>query len=158
TICGMGTCSFSLATEDHYQSYGAITARNLDADLISVSWSGIGIYHNCCDPSKTGGTMPDTYDYALPPPESPPTNWDFSKWQPELVLINLGTNDYTGGDPGQPFTDAYVTFVKRVRKNYPNAYIMLLIGTMLEGSDYTSCKSRLNTVLTTVGDPMMELF
>jgi lysophospholipase L1-like esterase len=159
TMCGSGTCGFSLDTEDHYQSYGALTARSLDADLISVSWSGIGMYHNCC--GATGSmtdTMPNYYDYALPPPQSPTTNWDFTKWQPELVLINLGTNDYSGGDPGQPFTDTYVTFVKRVRKNYPNAYIMLLVGTMLEGADYTSAKMRLNTVVTTVNDPKMEVF
>jgi hypothetical protein len=156
---GAGSCGFSLDTEDHYQSYGPTAARALDADLISVSWSGIGMYHNCCDAngSKTD-TMPNYYGFALPDPASPTTNWDFTKWTPELVLINLGTNDYTGGDPGAPFTTAYVNFVKRVRMNYPSAYIMLLVGPMLSGGDLTSAKMRLNTVLSTVNDPKTSLF
>jgi lysophospholipase L1-like esterase len=152
---GAGSCGFSLDTEDHYQSYGPTAARALDADLISVSWSGIGMYRNCCGGADT---MPDTYGYALPPPASPTTNWDFGKWTPDLVLINLGTNDYTGGDPGTPFTDAYVTFFQRVRQNHPSAYIMLLLGPMLSGSDLTSARTRLNAVLTTVNDPKSSLF
>jgi lysophospholipase L1-like esterase len=159
-VCGgAGVCSFSLATEDHYQSYGATAARALDADLISVSWSGIGMVHNCCGASgSTTDTMPSYYGYALPPPASPTTNWDFANWTSELVLINLGTNDYTGGDPGAIFTSTYVTFFQRVRANYPNAYIMLLLGPMLSGSDLTSARMRLNSVLTTVNDPKSSLF
>src|SRR5262249_14033900 len=147
-VCGSGgVCSFSLDTEDHYQSYGAVTARALDADLISVSWSGIGMYRNN---GGSGDTMPTIYGQAPPAPASPTTNWDFKQWTPELVLINLGTNDYSSGDPGAVFTTTYVTFVQRVRQNHPNAYIMLLLGTMLSGSELTSARKRLNDVVTMV--------
>lgn len=158
-VCGSGgVCSFSLDTEDHYQSYGATAARALDADLISVSWSGIGMYRDCCGGSgSTTDTMPAYYGLALPTPASPTTNWDFNKWTPDLVLINLGTNDYNGGDPGATFTSTYVTFFQRVRTNYPNAYIMLLLGPMLSGSELTSARTRLNDVLTAVNDPRSSL-
>jgi lysophospholipase L1-like esterase len=155
---GGGSCTFSLDTEDHWQSYGAIAARNLDAELHSISWSGIGMVKNCCGAGgSTVDTMPKYYPYALTPPETA-TNWDFTRWTPDLVLINLGTNDYTAGDPGTTFTNTYVTFVEGVRQRYPNAHIMLLIGPMLAGADLTSIKGRIATVVSTVNDAKLSTF
>ena len=51
-----------------------------------------------------------------------------------------------------------MTFFQRVRQNHPNAWIMLLLGPMLSGSDLTSARMRLNAVLTTVNDAKASLF
>ena len=59
-------------------------------------------------------------------------SWDFSRWQPEVVCINLGTNDFSTDnyDPAL-YEKAYRNFLSDVRKVYPKAKIVLLSGPML---------------------------
>ncbi|MBR5371296.1 MAG: SGNH/GDSL hydrolase family protein, partial [Oscillospiraceae bacterium] len=60
-------------------------------------------------------------------------HWNFRR-QPDLIVINLGTNDatYTGNDPEKQaqFADAYRAFLKAVRRNNPNAHLLCMLGTM----------------------------
>src|SRR4029079_14676660 len=57
------------------------------------------------------------------------STWDFAKWQPHAVVINLGTNDAsTSGDPGTPYETAYLGFVRTLRQKYPDAHFVLTIG------------------------------
>jgi lysophospholipase L1-like esterase len=62
--------------------------------------------------------------------------WDFAKYQPELVVLNLGTNDdsYCKDDSlrRQQFTEKYVDFLMRIRKNNPKATILCMVGLMGE--------------------------
>ena len=94
---------FDYATENHYYSYASITARNLQAQHWVVARSGIGAYRNYDGP-KTGNpesNMPVQYEYTgyawKPELRKEPTflqeKWDFSRYQPDVVCINLGTND-----------------------------------------------------------------
>jgi lysophospholipase L1-like esterase len=54
---------------------------------------------------------------------------------PDVVVINLGTNDFNHGDPGQPaFTRPYAALVKKVRALYPRAAIVCALGPMLTDS------------------------
>ncbi|MDN3292762.1 GDSL-type esterase/lipase family protein [Streptomyces ficellus] len=48
-------------------------------------------------------------------------NWDFSRYQADAVVINLGTNDIGHGVPGTTFQSAYTTFLRDIRTRYPNA-------------------------------------
>jgi hypothetical protein len=109
--------------ENDYLSYGAIAARSVGADLVTIAWSGIGVWRNYGTATPTPTTvMPARYDYAIPTDTT--TTWDFSKYQPHVVVMNLTNNDFSVGDPGQPYVDAYLKLVKHIRSNYPNAYIM----------------------------------
>ncbi|MGZ3475408.1 MAG: SGNH/GDSL hydrolase family protein [Polyangiales bacterium] len=127
--CGYGdegagpSCPFTADTENHYLTYGAVAARNLDADLVATCWSGIGMYRDYG--TSTTDQMPVRYLRTLP--ESATSTWDFSKYVPHAVVINLGTNDFAKGDPGMPYQTAYLSFVRNVRKNYPSAYILAII-------------------------------
>jgi lysophospholipase L1-like esterase len=127
--CGYGdegdgpSCPFTADTENHYLTYGAIASRNVNADLVATCWSGIGMYRD-----YGGGTtdqMPVRYLRALP--ETSTSAWDFSKYVPDAVVINLGTNDFAKGDPGMPYQTAYLSFVRTVRKKYPSAYVLAII-------------------------------
>jgi hypothetical protein len=72
-----------------------VLARSLDAELSTVAWSGKGVYNNYN--GNRVEPMPKLYDRAVPNDKNSP--WDFS-WQPDLIIINLGTNDYsTNNDP-----------------------------------------------------------
>jgi lysophospholipase L1-like esterase len=156
--CGYGvlgpdaTCTETPAYEDHDDSYGAITARNLSADLHTTASSGLGMYRN--DDGTTTGTIPDIYGLTLPYVTSgTASSWTFSSWVPDVVVIDLGTNDFATGDPGQPYVTAYTAFVRTLRQSYPHAYILCTNGPMLGGTDYTSAQTYIQSVLSTLDDP-----
>ncbi len=119
--------------KNNFMSYGAIAARNLDAELHVTSQSGIGIMVSWFD-----FIMPQFYD-QLNAVGNNDTHWDFSQWTPELVLINLFQNDKWLVDREkrlQPIPteaqriQAYVDFVKTIRSKYPKAYIICALGSM----------------------------
>mgnify|MGYP000423285163 CR=1 FL=1 len=61
--------------------------------------------------------------------------WSF-EWQPDAVVINLGTNDFsTDNDPPENvFVPAYVGFLAHLRAVYPDAFI-LAIAPSLYGAE-----------------------
>ena len=137
--CGYGVESFNPnehfneATENHYYTYAAITARNLEAQHVTVARSGIGIYRNYAGP-KTGNpdNMPNCYEQTLLYDKTQP--WDFNRFTPNVVCVNLGTNDTsTKGYDKKLLLDGYRNFIKKLRSHYPNAKIVMLTGVMLDG-------------------------
>ncbi|HEV8063051.1 MAG TPA: SGNH/GDSL hydrolase family protein [Gemmataceae bacterium] len=116
---------FTLNTENAYETYGAIAARELGAEYVCIAWSGKKMWPD--------NTIPSIYDRTLP--EDAKSQWDFSKWIPDVVLINLATNDFGQKVPDEKgWTDAYKSFLDRVRKNYPNAEIYVASGSMMGDS------------------------
>jgi lysophospholipase L1-like esterase len=141
-------CPYSADTEDHYLTYGALSARELGADLHTVAWSGIGMYRNYGVSAASSDAMPYVYARTLPTQSS--SVWDFTTWQPQAVIINLGTNDAsTHGDPGMPYRNAYLDFVRTLRQKYPSTFFVLTIGPMLDGSNLTAIKGHLQAVIDT---------
>src|SRR5690606_34257050 len=140
--CGYGiegtdmNCPFSADTENHYLTYGALAARALDAELSTIAWSGKGVVCNYGDgASSCVDPLPTYFDRTLP--GSATSQWEFAKWQPHAVVINLGTNDFsTAEDPRQDeFETAYVDLLERVRAAYPQALILCSVGPLLSGAD-----------------------
>jgi lysophospholipase L1-like esterase len=114
---------FQPSTENGYATYGAIAARQLGADYMCIAWSGKKMWPD--------NTIPALYDLALP--DDSKSQWDFAKWTPDIVLINLATNDFgrTKIPDEQGWTKAYESFIARLRKNYPDAEIYLASGSMM---------------------------
>ncbi|ONI80435.1 hypothetical protein ALI22I_44805 [Saccharothrix sp. ALI-22-I] len=54
------------------------------------------------------------------------SNWDFSRYRADVVVINLGTNDVGHSVTGAQFQTAYVTLLRRAREKYPNATVLAL--------------------------------
>jgi lysophospholipase L1-like esterase len=119
---GVSPCSFSAQTENSYQTYGAIAARTVGAELHTVAWSGKGIVYNY--DNDMNQPMPELYDRIIASDGAP---WSF-EWQPDVVAINLGTNDFsTDNDPSQElYVSTYVEFLAHVRDVYPDAQILVL--------------------------------
>ncbi len=57
-------------------------------------------------------------------PNSPA--WDFSRYQANEVVINLGTNDNGYHVPDATFQSTYVTFIQKIRAKYASATILAL--------------------------------
>ncbi|MDB4936849.1 MAG: Endoglucanase precursor [Labilithrix sp.] len=112
-------CTFNPAEENHYTTYGAVAARALNAENVTVAWSG-----------KTIGEMTELYERTLP--ARPESAWDFKAWTPQLVVMNIGTNNFATYDPGETrYVRIYTNLFDRVRKAYPQALIVCLLGPML---------------------------
>jgi lysophospholipase L1-like esterase len=54
------------------------------------------------------------------------SNWDFSRYRADVVVINLGTNDVGHSVTGPQFQSAYVTLLRRAREKYPNATVLAM--------------------------------
>ena len=125
--------------ENGYLSYASITARHFNAELHNTSKSGIGI-----TVSWFPLLMSEMYDRL--DATDPNSKWDFSKYTPDLVVINLFQNDSWivklpnneqfkarfGTTPPTPefIINAYRQFVANVRGKYPNAKIICILGSM----------------------------
>lgn len=119
--------------KNSFNSYASIAARQLGAEAHLTSQGGIGVMM-----SWFPFTMPDFYD-QLSAVGNNDSKWDFKRWTPDVVVINLLQNDswLIGRDKKlQPDpTDAqriaaYQAFVARIRSLYPNAYIVCALGSM----------------------------
>jgi hypothetical protein len=133
---------FSYATENNYQTYEAIAARALGAEVQTMAWSGIGVWRDVGGGMMT--QMPQRYLRTLGNEAN--STWDFTLYTPGAVVVLLGTNDFAGGDPGQPFLAAYKAFVHDIRGRYPQARIYLAHSPMLAGDRGTALAGYLDQV------------
>lgn len=145
--CGFG-CEqkdgelFDTAGENCCAAYAIRTAQMLEADWHLVAQSGIGIYSSCVEEGATQPNtrclMPSLYRYTdLSCDEIrgwKPEIWDNTRWQPQLVVINLGTNDalYAGNHPDrvQQFGEAYAAFLRQAAAANPGAQLLGVMGVM----------------------------
>ena len=151
--CGYGNEStdpadhFEFETENHYYSYAQLVTRALQAETYIVARSGIGAYRNYGGP-KTGTPewdMPSQYEYTLYADHS--ERWNFARFRPDVVCINLGTNDLsTNNYDTKLLKQGYKKLLGQVRSNNPQAKIVFLCGSMLKGKELEICKTILNEV------------
>lgn len=138
-VCNIDT--FNTAQENPWEAYAAKTARYFNADFNCVSWSGIGIISSWTDKDipNTDLLMPILYkytDFALDSYLGTVGDevWDNRKFEPHLIVINLGTNDssYTKGikERSDDFADGYLKFLKQVRYCNPDSQIICSLGVM----------------------------
>lgn len=136
----VGMKRFSYSTQNYWLTYEALVSRALGAQCQVVARSGIGIYRNC-NGKRTGdaATMQALYPFTLFGTSG--TRWDFSRYQPDVVCVNLGTNDTTSpGYDANLLAAAFKKFVRTLRGHYPQAKIVLLTGTMLSGRRLSDVK------------------
>jgi len=163
--CGYGNegpdmnCGFTPETENHYLTYAAITARTLEAELSTVAWSGKGVVCNYGDAADSCTNPLPTY-YARTLPNDANSAWDFSRFVPDAVVVNLGTNDFsTTSDPSETeFVSGYRAFLEQIRLAYPNAHILCTNGPMLSGTDLTTVRSYLASAVQSMADAKISTF
>lgn len=122
---------FEEETENHFYGYATLVSDALNAQHTSISRSGIGIYRNYDGPKEgSPDPMPWQYEYTLFNDHS--QAWDFSRYTPDVVCINLGTNDFsTNNYDKHLYEQGYRRFLTTVRNKYPTAKIVLITGPML---------------------------
>ncbi len=106
-------------------AYGPLTARALNADFQVIAISGKGMVHNYGDTKPISDEpMPLYFDRILY--AKPAGKWDFPSWIPDIVVVALGTNDFsTQVKPSlEQYTSAYQAFYAILRLHYPNAQLI----------------------------------
>jgi lysophospholipase L1-like esterase len=111
------------------KGFAPLIAKHFKTQYATTCRSGAGML---CD--WTGNydvTIPKRYDRTLM--DSPDPKWDFSKFQPDVIVICLGLNDYTGlkdkegnvtEENSANFRKTYSDFILNLRKDYPKAKIL----------------------------------
>ena len=133
--CGLGsedsggTIQDRCKTEDGANTYAALTARAVGADYQVVSVSGWGVAAGADDKNWRISRIYEKASYRRDS-EKP---WDFSGWRPDLVVINLGSNDDNFRRRGGSLTDEeFIAGVReliaQVQRNNPGAEIVWAYG------------------------------
>ncbi len=157
--CGYGADSydrfedFKPETENNYHSYASIMARAFGAETHIVAHSGQGVVRNYgYEKPVSPYVMPDRYMQVFDMQKEP--LWDFSKWQPDLVVINLGTNDFsTHPHPGETvFNKGYMNLIKTVREIYDSVPVFCVVGPMTNEPCYSYVKKMVEANRNFLGD------
>lgn len=110
----------SLDMEDGSKTFATMLADYYDADLTTCCISGIGVGNAANSPwpllpvYKSEGGQPH----------------DFTKNIPDVVIIELGTNDHACGNTGDEFVENATNYIEFIRGNYPDVPIIWYYGVM----------------------------
>ena len=122
-------------------AFGPQVARRFGADYRILAISGRGMVRNFMN--GPGDTMPTAYDRLLPADDLAAA--DDPAWSPQLIVIGLGTNDFsTPVGAGEPWRDAaalsaafewrYVEFARALHHRHPCARMLLLASDAGDGA------------------------
>ena len=112
-------CTFNSYEQNHYTTYAGVATRALNAESITIAWSG-----------KTIGQVTDVWDRTLL--AKPEPLWSFKSWTPQMVVMKIGTNNFATYDPGEArIVRIYGQLFDKVRKEYPGAFVLGMLGPML---------------------------
>lgn len=136
-------------------AFGPILARRLDADYRIQAFSGRGVVRNY-NGGAPGLPLPALFPRLIPGQEQPRVDAT-DAWSPDLLVIGLGTNDFsTPLNPGEPwkdeaalrkdYRDRYVAFIQDLKASRPKARVFLIAGDafaedVVEVADRTGAKA-----------------
>jgi len=127
--------AWSTDSEDGTITYAALTSKYFGADNHTVAVSGRGVIWNTGGNKDTANHAPLMYEYT---DWNNHAQWDHSLYQPDVVVINLGTNDKAScvtADDQTVFQNAAYNLIDQVRKDNPDAYIIWAFGAMGDGNN-----------------------
>lgn len=119
-------------TTNSQLAFGPLTAKHFNADYQINASSGFGVVRNY------NGSSPDKSIIGLYPFTLHNNNYIVGgNWQPQVIVIGLGTNDFstalntqerwqTRAALQQDYVDKYVEFVKALARKNPNAQFVLM--------------------------------
>ena len=122
-VRGDALCNTSSVHNAH-RSLIALLAAGLDAEEYAPSVSGTGVLtnENPVDTNLIFSTYPRVLSRFTTP------LWDFSKWQPDAIVVMIGGTDLSNPQVDPPpsqatFATAYEQFLALVRSKNPNAHV-----------------------------------
>lgn len=122
--------SLVFATTNSQKSFAMLVGKRLGAEVQINAISGRGLVRNFngFDPGQEFGYF---YRSALLAPRLRKQNnasWDFASWQPQVIVIGLGINDWQGQPPypdSLAFDAAYHALLDSLRVIHPGVKLVL---------------------------------
>ena len=143
------------ATTQTQLAFGPLTAKHFDADYRVNAISGRGIVRNYN--GSAGLHLPEAYPNIINLENASilDSNMAADDWTPQVVVIGLGTNDFsTPLNPGEKwktrdelqkdYVASYVAFVQGLRATNPDAYFILMATDQANGEIQTHVKKVLD--------------
>lgn len=155
-----GKTAHAEETSNARLSFGKILARKLNAQCYLVSYGGRGVIRDW-QGIRNISNAPQFYELALP--DDPSCLWKQNSCEPDGIAICLGTNDFNQGVPDEnEFVNAYVEFIRKIRRDSPNALVFLLDSPMLGDSTGKAPKrtvlhAYLQEIIAKGNDPQVQL-
>ncbi len=141
-------CSYSQDTSSPLKAYAGLAARELNADIHTIAWSGIGVWRTYGEQEPKSPTIGQRRQLTLA--DDFDTLWNHKNYLPQAVLINIGTNDFwQGSAPGYP--QAMSKMLEDVRSDYPSTPVYFILSPML-GDDARKRQEQYLTELTVADD------
>jgi len=121
--------------EDASQAYGPLVAASFDAEYHLQCIAGIGLTHS----APYGALLSNkpnisTYAHRTLPCVAKAALWDYKAWVPDVLMINIGTNDYIlpVGDPSPTlFISRWIALATSLLKKYtPTPPLVAVCGPM----------------------------
>jgi lysophospholipase L1-like esterase len=167
--CGYGdesaaaTDPFKLETENCDKAYGCIIARYFNADYVLIAHSGRGVVHNWGDTLQLSRSTMSTRMAHVYDDFDAKTVYHFNAYQPDIVMINLGTNDFSVNalPTDEQFVGGYVNMLKQIRSSYGNVPILCIIAHSANDR-LTGCMAKVKELMKAdknlyIGNPMNDI-
>lgn len=131
---GNSITSGSVTTNGNISAFAWLTGETLGVDRTAISFPGITLtagYNYTFGGAPTIGQEVQYFKLTTPPlyPSKTPANntdWDFSRYTPDMVVLNIGTNDKLVPVPAANFKAAYIRFLKAIRAKLPKTRIFVM--------------------------------
>lgn len=116
--------AYNTYQQDGSYSYAYLTAEKLDADARHICISGKGIACNC------EGNYSDVKTGEYYNRQTRLGGVCNDGWEPQVVVLNIGTNDAVGNAKDEEFIVAARDILGKLRARYNNAEIIWVYGVM----------------------------
>jgi lysophospholipase L1-like esterase len=139
---------------DPRRSYGMLLAQALEAQVQLVCMGGHGLVRSW--DGKTELNLPEFYQRAIAD-QAYPAPWDQRRYQADLILSTIGTNDVNQGIPErEQYVTAYVQLVRTLLRDHPKAQIVLSEGAIHTAEKKAALASFIAETVRRVGDPRVH--
>ncbi len=110
-------------SENSLASYGFVAAELLGAQVSAVTRSGalVSGYRDLA-------SIPQYYGVYG---QFDPTPWDFGRFRPDIVIVDLGSNDRFAAAPDGFVSERYLGFLRLIRARNPSSLIVVCEGAIL---------------------------
>lgn len=130
--CGFGVETnraedpFRLETENCNDAYACLIARYFNADYALVAHSGKGLVRNYAQEQQTKENLLTRHDRLFDDHDT--IAYDFKAYKPDLVMVNLGTNDYSPGviPTVQQYVGNYLKLLRSLQNHYGDVPVLCI--------------------------------
>ena len=150
-VGGLNCTGYLAAQQDQSLAWPQLTANALNADLMNTSYSGKGLISNIDPDTDPGNLLPTMI--TLADPRLFDKLWDFSRWTADVVMLDVGGNDWTGlgqAPDAAQFDAAFVSLVQTIVAHYPHAEVYITLNSTDTGAERSTLGADYKDIVATL--------